>query len=136
MSRENVDLVMRALTASVRRPKPDFDTMNALFHPDHVLVGDLQRDLGETPVEGAAGYREWLDESPNVMSWEWDVESAIDVGHEIVLAVGTTTFAGATSEVRQQRRMWLVVALAGGKIARTEVFFNPAKALDAVGLRE
>ena len=136
VSRENVELVMRALTATIRRPKPDFDTINALFHPDHVLVGDIQRDLGETPIEGAAGYREWLDESPNVMSWEWDVESAIDVGREIVLAVGTMTFAGATSEVRQQRRMWLVVTLADRKIARTEIFFDPAKALEAAGLSE
>ena len=136
MSQENVELVMRALTAAVAHPKPDFATMNALFHEDHLLVGDLQRDLGEAPVEGGAGYRAWFVESADVMSWETDVESAVDVGRETVLAVGMTRFTGATSGVRQERRVWLVVTLAEGKIVRTEVFFDPAQALEAVGLPE
>jgi hypothetical protein len=33
-----VELVTRAIRAATARPKPDFATMNALFHPDHVLV--------------------------------------------------------------------------------------------------
>ena len=136
MSRENVELVMRGLTAAVRRPKPDFDTVNALFHPDHVLVGDIQRDLGEAPAEGAAGYREWCVEATTVMSWETDIESAVDLGPETVLVVGVTRFVGAASGVRQERRIWLVVTLADGKIARTEGFFDPEQALQAAGLSE
>ena len=38
MSQENLDLVVRAMEAVLRRPKPDFETVNALYHPDHVLV--------------------------------------------------------------------------------------------------
>jgi hypothetical protein len=37
MSRENVELVTRAMRAATARPKPDFATMNALFHPDRFM---------------------------------------------------------------------------------------------------
>ena len=135
MSRENVEIVLRALNAAVRRPKPDVATMNALFLPDHVLVGDLQRNLAEEPIEGGEGYRAML-QATDVMSWETAIESAVDVGPQTVLAVGMTAFTGGASGVRQERRMWVVVTLADRKLARTEVFFDPAQALEAVGLTE
>jgi hypothetical protein len=37
MSQENVEIVQRACAAAWRRPKPDFDTLNALAHPDHEM---------------------------------------------------------------------------------------------------
>ena len=35
MSLENVEIVRRAMEAANRRPKPDFATVNDLYHPDH-----------------------------------------------------------------------------------------------------
>jgi ketosteroid isomerase-like protein len=138
MSRENMGLVLRALAAAVRRPKPDFGIVNALFHKDHLLLGTLQHDLAEAPIQGGSGYREFL--ADDAMRWETDVESAVDVGPNTVLAVGRTKYVGGASGVKEERRMWCVVSVADGKVARTEVFFDPAKALaaalEAVGLRE
>ena len=43
MSEENVEIVRAAIEATMRRPKPDWETVNALFHPDHEF---LPRDVG------------------------------------------------------------------------------------------
>jgi hypothetical protein len=37
MSQENVEIARRACEAAWRRPQPDFDTLNALAHPDHEM---------------------------------------------------------------------------------------------------
>jgi hypothetical protein len=34
--------VQRAVTAVLRKPKPDFATVNDLFHPDHVYISRLE----------------------------------------------------------------------------------------------
>ncbi|TMK97978.1 MAG: hypothetical protein E6G34_09895 [Actinobacteria bacterium] len=39
MTRENVEIVWRAIAASSARP-PDFEAVNALYHPEHVLTSD------------------------------------------------------------------------------------------------
>jgi hypothetical protein len=56
MSQENLDLVVRATQAALKRPKPDFETVNALYHPDHVLVPLAANTLGEGEAKGAEGY--------------------------------------------------------------------------------
>ena len=55
MSQENLELVVRATEASLERPKPDFETINTLYHPDHVLVPLTANALGEAEAKGAAG---------------------------------------------------------------------------------
>jgi ketosteroid isomerase-like protein len=59
MPRENVEVVRRALEAAVRKPKPDFATVNALYDPDHELVTPISRLEGAT-LRGAEGFRTWL----------------------------------------------------------------------------
>ena len=59
MGNERVELVRRAFEAASRRPKPDFATVNALYHPDHELVTPLSR-LEGTTYSGAAGFGKWL----------------------------------------------------------------------------
>jgi hypothetical protein len=51
------------------QPNPDWETMNALFHPDHEF---LPRDVGLVGggVRGAQGYREWLTNISETMEWE------------------------------------------------------------------
>src|SRR5438876_318957 len=58
MSQENVELVITAMRAAWARPKPDFATMNEVFHPDHVLVPLTTIDTDE--VRGARGYQAYL----------------------------------------------------------------------------
>ena len=48
MSQENVEIVRRAFEAICRKPKPDFETMNALYHPDHAFVPLVHRIEGGT----------------------------------------------------------------------------------------
>lgn len=47
MSQENLDLVVRAIQAAIKKPKPDFETVDALYDPDHVLVSLAANTLGE-----------------------------------------------------------------------------------------
>jgi hypothetical protein len=59
VSRENVEIVLRALRAASALPKTDFATVNQLFDPDHVFVPANARGLGEREAHGAEGYRAW-----------------------------------------------------------------------------
>ena len=54
MSQENVEIVRRAFQAAFRKPKPDVDTLNALYHSDHEFVSLIQRIEGGWPGERRA----------------------------------------------------------------------------------
>ena len=142
MSQENLELVARAMRAATARPKPDFATMNAVFHPDHVLVPLTTFDAPE--VRGARGYQTYQREQSGPssrageapMSWEVDLEGFVDVGPDKVLCVATLRARGSASGVDLTRRLWFVVTVMNGKVSRTENYSDPAEALEAVGLRE
>ena len=80
MSRENLELVTRAIEAVCARPKPDFETVNALFHPDHLFVPVGASKFGEAEARGGEGYRDWLRETGETLEWEADFDGAIDAG--------------------------------------------------------
>lgn len=137
MSQENVDLVMCAIRAATRRPKPDFETMNALFHPAHVLVSIVANTLGgEGDAVGASGYKAWMEAQQGVISFETELGGAIDVGTDTVIAVMTIRFYGASSGATTEQRVWAVMTVKDGKIMRTENHLDPAEALEAVRLRD
>jgi ketosteroid isomerase-like protein len=143
MSTENLDLVTRALRATQTRPKPDFATINALFHPDHVLVPQ-QSQIESEEFRGARGFQAFMREQgqPGLsdgageapVSWESDLEGAVDVGSDKVLAVATTRYRGAASGAELEQRTWYVVTVRDGRVFRTEVYSDPAKALEAASL--
>lgn len=58
MSEEEVGIVRRAFEAVVRKAKPDFATVNAIFDPDHELVSVISAVEGRS-YGGAHGFREW-----------------------------------------------------------------------------
>src|SRR4051812_29139562 len=137
MSQENLDLVTRAIRAAIRRSKPDFQTINVLFHPDHVLVSIMADKLGsEAAAVGASGYKDWLEAQEDVMSFETELRGAIDVGPDTVIAVTTIRVRGASSGATTDQRVWSVMTVTDGKIIRTENYIDPAEALEAVGLSE
>jgi ketosteroid isomerase-like protein len=71
------------------------------------------------------------------MSWESaDFEGAVDVGNHKVLAVTTARYHGSASGIDVVRRFWTVLTVRDGRIAWTEVYTDPAGALEAVGLSE
>jgi ketosteroid isomerase-like protein len=136
MSQENLDLVVRATEAVLKRPHPDFETVNALFHPEHVLVPLTAHTLGEGEAKGAAGYKTWLQQTDDAVSWEGELKGAVDIGPDKVLVITQTRFKGASSGIETEERTWSVVTVTDGKIMRTDVYNDPIQALQAAGLSE
>jgi ketosteroid isomerase-like protein len=136
MSQENLDLVVRAVQAALKRPKPDFETVNALYHPDHVLVPLSANTLGEGEAKGAEGYKTWLRLTDDAVSWEGELRGAVDVGPDKVLVVTQTRFKGASSGIETEERTWTVVTVTEGKITRSDVYNDAIQALEAAGISE
>ena len=136
MSQENLDLVVRAVRAVLARPKPDFETVNALYHPDHVLVPIEASTLGGAEAHGARGYKAWLEQTADALEWEAELKGAVDVGPHKVLVVTLNRFRGASSGAETEDRVWNLVTVSDGKLTRTETYLDPAKALEAAGLSE
>jgi ketosteroid isomerase-like protein len=136
MSQENLDLAVAGLTAATTLPKPDYATVNRLYAPDHVLV-PLPIGVGhEDQGRGAKGFRDWWEDIEEALQPEHTLKGAVDVGADKVLAVFTTRFTGPTSQVTGEQRTWVAMTLAGGKITRTELYSDPAAALEAVSPSE
>ncbi len=132
MSKENLGLVRAALEAAAKRPKPDYETINTLYHPEHVFVPAV---VGKVEAKGVAGYKAWLKESEELMPWAIrEFEGAVEIAPRTVLAQITMEFRGGSSEIAIDQRMWLLVMVSDGKITRTEAYVDPARALEAVGL--
>ena len=89
MSQENVEIARRACEAASRRPKPDFDTLNALAHPDHEMF-TVQSLVEGGGYKGARGFREWLDSWGEMFGQDWtsSVEQAKAVDDKRVLVTG------------------------------------------------
>ena len=133
----------RTLTWSYGRYRPQASSRNPtsrrltqLYHPDHVLVSLVANTLGEGEAIGAAGYKAWLQQIGDAVSWEGELRGAVDVGPDKVLAVTLTRFKGASSGIEMEERTWCVVTVAEGQITRTDVYNDPIQALEAAGLSE
>ena|SRR5215207_6712992 len=136
MSEENVEIARAAIEAAIRRPRPDWETMNALFHPDHEFRGREAGLEGGGGHRGARGYREWLTSVSETLEWEQTFAEATKIEHERVLAVIPTRFRGRQSGAETEQRIAAVVTVREGKVVRTELFQSPEQALEAAGLRE
>ena len=136
MSQENVEIVRQGFQAAFRKPKPDFDTMSALYHSDHEFVSLIQRVEGGV-AKGGRGYRDWLAE--NDASWEsWDVkldEVRSTDGDRVLV---DTTFSGLSKRghVPVEQSSTALVTVRDRKIVRTELYSSAEDALEAAGLSE
>ena len=137
MSREEIELVTRAVRAAIARPKPDFATINEVFHPDHVFV-PATGPIDTTEYQGARGYRQFLrQELSNIgagdaaLAWEADFEGAVDAGNHKVIAVISPRLRGSASGVEFEQRMWTVMTVRDGRIIRTESYTDPTAAFKA-----
>ena len=135
MSQQNVEIVRRAFQAAFCKP-PDFDTMDALYRPDHAFVSLIQRIEGGV-AEGGRGYRDWLAE--NDESWErWDVEleQVRSIDGDRVLVDSTFTGISKRGRVPVKQSSTAIVTVRDRKIARTELYSSAEQALEAAGLSE
>jgi ketosteroid isomerase-like protein len=134
MSEENAEIVRRAFTAALRKPKPDFETINELFHSDHVFLSTTSRVEGRA-FRGAAGFREWLtDMNQTWDSWSGDVVQVTDLDNR-VLCTMAMTYRSRGGVPLEREHFWLVT-VRDGKVARTDAYETRAKALEAAGLSE
>jgi ketosteroid isomerase-like protein len=133
---DHVEIARQAFQAALRKPKPDFETVNALFHPDHDLVS-LMRFRSGPSLRGAEGFREWLKERDEAFgSWEAKLEKSKAIDAERALLVLSFGIQGRQSGVPYEQRMGVVVTVRNGKVIRTETYASPEEALEATGLSE
>ena len=135
MSQENVEIARRAFEAAGRQPKPDFDTVNALFHPDHELVSLVSFRRGE--LQGAEGFRDFLTSMDEAYgSWEMEIEEARALDEERVLLVMRVRAEGKRSGVPVEQQIAIVMTIREGRVVRSETYPSAAEALEAAGLSE
>jgi ketosteroid isomerase-like protein len=136
MSHENVEIARRGMEAGSQFPKPDFATVNSLYHPAHEFVDVTLAVRGDNVGVGVAGFRAWLGE----MSEAWvhrdqTVEHAESVDEDRVLLVMRFKAESKTG-ARVDQRLGFIMTLQDGKIMRTESYSSVQEARKAAGLSE
>ena len=122
MHDETVEIARRAYEAGTRQPKPDFETVNALYDREHELVTPLSR-LEGTSYSGMAGFREWLGSRPE--DWEsmtFRIDDARPIDEERVLLVATFVGRGRRGGVEVEQEQGLVVTVRDGRVVRTDAY--------------
>lgn len=131
-AQESAKLARRAAEAVFRRPKPDFETVNMLFAPEHEFVSLISEIEGRS-WRGASGFRDFLTAFGDSVDFEGLVESATELdGHRVLLEVTITT-RGKSSDVGLSDRRWWVMTVREGKVVRTASYSTHEDALRAVG---
>jgi ketosteroid isomerase-like protein len=134
VSEENVEIARRGFDAVFRRPKPDFATINDLFHPNHEFVSTTSGVEGRT-FQGASGFREWLTNMGEAWkSWVNELEQVTNIDKDRVLAITSFRSRGKASGVALEQRVASIVTVRGGKIVRTENYPSADEARKAAGL--
>ena len=133
MSRENVELVHRAIDTFNRR---DLDAFLAVMDPSIEFMPYERAIEGLGPYRGHDGVRAWWEESfavyPDLRA---ELHEVRDLG-DITLARGRLHGTGAGSGASFDRTLWLAVKWRDGKEVWWHAFESEAEALEAVGLRE
>jgi ketosteroid isomerase-like protein len=137
MSQENVEIVRRFLKAAIRRPT-DWDTLNALGDPGHVLgeLPDFVDRADDDAGIGAAGWRGWLERMNGAGKWQvyFDEYRAAPDGEVVVRT--RIELTGDRSGVRTELEVGAVLSVRAGKVVRTRALRSWHEALKGVGLQE
>jgi ketosteroid isomerase-like protein len=136
MSEENIEIVRRAYAAALRKPNPDFETANALFDREHLLVPIATTVEGRT-LRGAEGFREYLADLDGVFrSWEAKIVETEELDDERVLAEAHHVGLSREAGVPWEENAWYLATLRDGRIVRTDAYRSRHEALEAAGLSE
>ena len=134
MSQENVEIVRRAMAAAIAKP-PDVETINALYHPDHVLTTDW--GVEGTGYCGARGFAEAVADMDALWSeWRQEVDEVFDAGDSRVVVAVRLLARGRESGALVENATTWVINLRDGKISATRAYLDRDEALKAVGLEE
>jgi ketosteroid isomerase-like protein len=134
MSRDNVDLVLAyhaAYNAREVRAAVELCASNVEVFPDAAVW------LEQGAFVGRDEFRALLEESWSAWkSCSAKVEEVRDLGDGRVLARGDWGGIGITSGAESYTSLSTILTVRDGQISKVEYFFDHAKALEAVGLRE
>ena len=134
MSRENVELALRALDAFKRR---DVDAFVALLSPDVVWEENPELPGLREIYRGRAEAREWMVAVLEVLeNLQFEVAELRELGDDRVFGEGVLTASGKGSGAPVELRVWMVLWFAERKIARRQVFWTSDEALETAGLPE
>jgi len=129
-----MEIVRRAIEALLRRPKPDFATVNDLYHPDHEFIS-LVSALEGGSHRGARGYRDLMQSIEETIQSRSRLEQVTEIDRDRVLAITPTSHEGRSSGVALgEERFACIVTVRVGKIIRTELYPSPEEALEAAGV--
>jgi ketosteroid isomerase-like protein len=128
--------IVESLEAARRKPKPDFDVINAAYHPGHEFVSLLQRVEGGV-AKGARGYRDWLAENDESWAW-WDIKATEvrSIDGDCILVGFAFSGLSKLGRVPVEETSAGIVTIRDGQIVRTEIYSSAEKALEAAGLSE
>jgi ketosteroid isomerase-like protein len=128
MSRENVELVQRALEHFMATGGPPWEMLD-----EEVEVSDHDTpDQGE--YRGHAGLGRWLEEWGAAWAkWSIEPEEFVDAGDRIVAVIRMKT-EGQGSGVETERQDAMVITMRDGKWLRVDYYNNRKQALESVGL--
>ena len=133
MSQENVELVRLGIEAIQRG---DLALVEEFTQPDAVLIQPPEVPDAKT-YEGPRAIRESMEDWPN--QWEdfqMELLDVIDAGGDVVVSITRHRGRGRESGIEMDFEVFYVHRLRDGKLARLEMFFSRAQALEAAGLRE
>jgi ketosteroid isomerase-like protein len=134
VSQENVEIARRASAAAIKKPKPDFATVNALYHPEHELVTPISRLKGRT-MRGAGGFRAWLAGIGE--DWEsltHQLEDVAELDADRVLVAAAFRGKSRRGGVWITQQQGVVVTVRDGRVVRTEAYSSVDEALAAIGV--
>ena len=137
MSRENVEVVRRAIEAS---RSDDLDARRqegvALWDPACQYTS-VMAALEPATYHGHEGLRRyWTDLAKRWSQWRSEPEEILAVSPDTVVATFRFHAIGKDSGVPVQARLGSVFVLSSGKLLRGRTYLSPEEASEAVGLRE
>jgi ketosteroid isomerase-like protein len=134
MSRENVDVVLRAFDAWNRG---DVDAWLALVHVDIEWVSEIASEVegSEAVYRGHTELRRFWDEFHSVWDLTIDVSTTRDLG-DTVVTLGRIRTRGEASGIDLERPVAFVSELESSLIRTLRAYQDQSHALEAVGLRD
>ena len=136
MSQENVEIARQGAEAAFRKPTPDFDAINALYHPEHEMVSLAERLEGGV-VKGSGGYSAWIASNAEIWeSWDAAITDVVAVDCDRVLVETVFTATSKRGGVPVTQPIAGILTIRDGKIVRSDLYGSRAEPLAAVGLRE
>jgi len=132
MTRENVEIVWRAIAAATAKP-PEFDVVKELYHPEHVLTTDWGVE-GKT-YRGPRGFAEAMaDTDAAWLEWHQEVEQVLDAGDHGVVALVRLKARGRESGAPVDQAWAMVMTVRDGKLVSSRTFLDRDQALRFAGL--